>query len=220
MKNSFTLLELLFVLVLISIIAIELLPRMKSNLLKQAAQQLIADIRYTQHLALTDDKYDPNDKVWFKKRWQIIFGQSVDTEQKLAYSIFSDNTTDDDDAKPGLSELAIDPSNNNKYLSGGYSGILKTSEPQANKKMNLGLSYGIDEYKFGGGCSARTRRISFDHYGRPIKDSLALYTTAYKKGRLLTKACTIELIDSNEGSIVINIEPETGYVHITDYEEF
>ncbi len=215
MKKSFTLLELIFVIVIIGIIATEVIPRMKSNLVEQAALQLVSDITYTRHLALTDDKYDPNDKDWFKKRWQIIFGKSYDTKHKLAYSIFSDNATDDDDAKPGLSELAIDPFDSTKLLSGGYSGILKTSDPKANKKMNLGLTYGIDKYEFGGGCSSRTRRISFDHFGRPIKDSLATYTTAYKKGKLLSKVCTIKLINTSEGEVIISIEPETGYARIT-----
>ena len=220
MKKSFTILELVFAIVLIGILAIEIIPRMKSNLLEQAALQLISDIRYTQHLAITDDKYNPHDKDWYKKRWQIIFGQSYDTKHKLAYSIFSDNATDDDDAKPGLTELAVDPTDPSKYLSGGYTGILKTSDVAANKKMNLGLSYDIEKYEFGGGCSSRTRRVSFDHYGRPIKDSLATYVSAYKKGKLLSRACTIKLINESEGYIVISIEPETGYAHITDLKLF
>ena len=60
-KKAFTLLEIVFVIVVIGILATVILQRRQDNSLREAALQLISDIRYTQHLALTDDKYNPKD---------------------------------------------------------------------------------------------------------------------------------------------------------------
>ncbi len=222
LHSAFTLLELVFVIVIIGILTTFLLQENKRNITYEAATQLVSHIRYTQHLAMVDDKFSANDNVWYKKRWQIIFGTSVDTDNKIAYSIFSDNASDADDAKPNLSELARDPMNPEMYLSGGYSGILNTLDDyQANKKMNLGLSYGISTIEFSGGCLSGTKRISFDHLGRPIRDSLATYDQSYHTStgtgttnRLIQDACIIKLINPDEGNATIRIEPETGYAYV------
>ena len=63
----------------------------KSTKLSEAATQLISHIRYTQHLAMVDDKFDINDNTWFKERWQLMFIKDADrTQGKIAYTIFSD----------------------------------------------------------------------------------------------------------------------------------
>jgi type II secretory pathway pseudopilin PulG len=218
MKKSFTLLELVFVIVVIGIIALAVIPRINSNKLQQAAIQLVSHIRYTQHLAMVDDKYKVND-FWFKERWQLVFQmQTSHTYGKYTYTIFSDRDSvkgKPPNSKPDITndEIAIDPLNKEKFLSGGTHSLY-TSDVRANKKMNLGLSYGIDSYSLSGGCSSV--RISFDHLGRPISDDLNDYTSSYMNGskKLIHSTCIITLNSSKEGSIEIHIEPETGYAHI------
>jgi prepilin-type N-terminal cleavage/methylation domain-containing protein len=83
MKKAFTMLELVMVIVIIGIIAAVIIPRTGSNKTAEAAVQLVKDIRYTQHLAMIDDKYDATDANWFKKLWQITFSGNT-------YSIVSD----------------------------------------------------------------------------------------------------------------------------------
>lgn len=226
MKKAFTLLELVFVIVVIGILAVAIIPSTRSNPLQEAATQLLSHIRYTQHLSMVNDKFDANDADWYKKRWQLIFGKSTDSDGKIAYTIFSDNkgTIAGPNGNPNTGEIAKDPMSSEKLLSGGYSGSLATSDYRANKKMNLGLSYrtttvtmggacsgGCDE--FGGACSGDLR-ISFDHLGRPIRKSLKTYTSAYKTNRLLEAQCTITLGNATEDNVTIAIEPETGYAHI------
>jgi len=225
MKKAFTLLELVFVLVIIGIIAAVMIPEMKSNGLREAAMQMISHIRYTQHLAMVDDRFDLSDSEWYKEKWQFIYGKSdssstKDTDGYIAYSIFSD-WAGSSTGNPDLSEMAKDPMTNSKYLSGGFSGALDTYDPEANKKMNLGLSYGITDVEFSGGCRADTMRISFDHLGRPIRDPLTTYTQSYDTAtgsgttnRLIQDACEIKLINPSEGSATIKIEAETGYTYI------
>ena len=197
-KRAFTMLELVFVIVVIGILAASIIPNTRRNTLREAATQLVSHIRYTQHLAMVDDKFDANDPKWFRKRWQIIFGKSLntsnpDTNDKWAYTIFADNAGASSGSNPGLSEMAIDPLNRDKYLSGGYSGSLDSDDKRANKKMNLGISYGITGISMSGGCSASNVRISFDHLGRPIDGNLTTYTKSYKSSKLLQTRCNIIL---------------------------
>ena len=94
MKKAFTLLELVFVIVVVGILAALIIPRTKTNPVQESAVDLLSKIRYTQHLALVDDQYDSANAAWYKNRWQIRFNGN-------AYSIVSDNNTN----------FAKDPSN-------------------------------------------------------------------------------------------------------------
>lgn len=217
MKKAFTMLELVFVLVVVGILAAVIIPNTKTNPLQEAAIQLVSHIRYTQHLAMVDDKFDSNNTNWYKERWQLIFQMSTThTEGKYTYTIFSDkvsNTGTPHDGLPNLTnnEIAMDPSASGKYLSGGTPSLY-TSDIRANKKMNLGLSYGIDSYTLTGGCAGV--QVSFDHLGRPLYNRLNDYISSYKTGRLVTSTCVITLSSASDGNVTIAIEPETGYAHI------
>lgn len=209
--------ELIFVLIVIGILAAVIIPEMKSNKLREAAIQVISHIRYTQHLAMVDDKFDATDGNWYKGRWQILFGTSAYTNNNVAYTIFAD-TSGNSTGNPDNDEVAINPINKSKLLTGGFSGKLYTSDPKATKEMNIGETYGITLYSLDKGCSGA--RIAFDHMGRPFRGDMSSTDTAYHAGRLIqTDAggdpCEITLT-SSEGSIVIAIEPETGYAHILD----
>jgi len=85
MKKAFTMLELIMVIVIIGILAAVIIPRTGSNKTAEAAVKLISDIRYTQHLAMIDDKYGQNNN-WYRDLWQIRFNGN-------SYSIISDNGT-------------------------------------------------------------------------------------------------------------------------------
>ena len=203
-------LELVFVIVAIGILSAVFIPKFGQNKLSEAANQVISHIRYTQHLALMDDKFDSTNQNWYKRRWQIIFGTSVYTEGKPAYTIFSDTS---ETGQPDLSEIAKNPQDSSKLLSGGYSGTLYTSDSQATPELNIGKKYGVDSYALSGGCSGA--RISFDHLGRPLQGDLSSMTGPYSAGtqRLITAPCIITLRRSND-SVQIVVDPETGYVHL------
>jgi len=86
MKKAFTMLELVFVIVVIGILAAAILPRMDRDSAAEATIKLQSDIRYAQHLALVDDKYDAGNANWAQNRWQIRFNGN-------SYSITSMNNT-------------------------------------------------------------------------------------------------------------------------------
>jgi prepilin-type N-terminal cleavage/methylation domain-containing protein len=220
MKKAFTMLELIMVIVVIGILAAVMLPRVGSDRLAEAATQVISHIRYTQHLAMVDDKFDaaPSSE-WYQKRWAIRFKEDVlfggNTYSDVwACSIYSDTSKD---GNPNLSEMAKNPLNSEQYLSGGYNNILDTKDSKSMKKLRIGSSYGISNVVFGGGCRSTQLFVHFDNFGRPFNSfcTNASYEPDPGGGypRLLTSACTITLSDSSN-SVVIAIEPETGYAHI------
>ncbi|WP_373005329.1 Tfp pilus assembly protein FimT/FimU [Sulfurimonas sp.] len=214
MKKAFTMLELVFVLVVIGILAAVMIPQMQSTKLREAAIQLVSHIRYTQHLAMVDDKFDSNDTNWYKSRWQIIFGKNNRTGGELAYSIYSDSPNYGGSASQG--EIAIDPADMSKILSGGSSAFDMTNE-KANIKLNLGISYDIDTETsdlMKGGCAGQVR-LTFDHLGRPIQGTINGFTKSYEVNKLIQTRCDI-VLTSPEGNVTIAIEPETGYAHILD----
>lgn len=215
MKKAFTMLELVFVIVVAGILASLIIPSTKTNPLEEAAVQLLSHIRYTQHLAMVDDRYDSTDSEWYKSRWQLIFYDGVNSNSVPSYTIFSDNPGYSGD--PSSGEIAIDPQNKSRLMTGGYSGSSQLDVTSTNfigmKSMNLGIQYGVIGYDLNGGCNGA--RISFDYLGRPIKGDLSTMTAAYKAGtqRLIVSDCNITINSLND-SISITVNAETGYAKI------
>ena len=219
-KSAFTMLELVFVIVVIGILSAVFIPKFGQNKLSEAANQLIAHIRYTQHLAMIDDQYNANDASWYEKRWQIVFGTSAYTGGNLAYTIFSDISLT---GQADINEIAKNPLDKSKLLSGGYSGTLYTSDSQATSQLNLGQKYGIVDFHLTGGSTGSSAyRVVFDHLGRPYRADIS--TTTSPQNRLATSKIYIKLcrsncigsnstINSTEEAVIV-IEPETGYVHL------
>jgi prepilin-type N-terminal cleavage/methylation domain-containing protein len=218
MKKAFTLLEMVFVLVVIGILAAVVLPRTKGNSLQDAGIQLLSHIRYTQHLALIDSKFDANDRNWFKKRWQLVFSSSAAANNQPAYTIFAD-TAGNSTGDANSSEIALNPQNSTQYMTGGYPGAnaldINHDDFNGMKKLNLGMSYGVTSVTLSGGCS--NSRIAFDNLGRPMKGDQSSMNGAYTNSRLITQDCLITLSNGNE-NLIISIRPETGYANIIQFD--
>jgi len=215
MKKAFTMIELVFVLVVIGILAATIIPRMRTNPLQEAAIQVLSHIRYTQHLAMIDDKFDASDTNWYKKRWQIVFSNAVTPNSTVAYTIFADTATAATSTYSGdadISEIAKNPENTLKLLTGGYGSSISSNHSQVTKKLNLELSYGITSVEFNDGCD-QGLRIAFDYLGRPMKGDLSGNASAYENDNLIRRDCTVKLIDGIE-SISIKVEQETGFACI------
>lgn len=236
MKKAFTLIELIFVIVLIGILAVSATSRFTNDTLQTAADQIINHIRYTQHLAMTDDKYRPsaalsefngagatnNAQSWYKSRWQLRFSNTATgSGGRWAYTIYSDQpgtTTNDYDGKPGLNEIAVDPHDATKLMSGGYATIVAEGDANRNETMDLGQTYDITGVAFTGGCASGTTQmfISFEHDGTPMFRNPNLLDDRYKDGannRIIQSTCTITLTHSSGETMNIFVEPYTGYAH-------
>ncbi len=206
MKKAFTLLELVFVIVIIGIISVVMIPRTGSNKVREAATQLVSHIKYTQHLAMVDDRYDTNKKrgkLWFAERWQIYFANDGSGNRNLVYTIYSDRdraTNADGD------EIALNPLNEKLMTGDSKYGVDSITD-----KMNLTASYGIDSIAgdiMTGGCVNR-QRLFFDFLGRPH------FNNDNAHSRLMITDCNISICDNGDCA-TITIEAETGYAHILE----
>jgi hypothetical protein len=233
-KQAFTLLELIFVIILSSIIGVVIL-RVPDYSLELARDQLIKDIRYTQTLALLDTKFKESNnssepvelnstKFWFKSFWQLKIGM---TYKKPYYTIFSDKATDSRTTnfdKKGLfaDEVAIDPATG-KYKIGRWSELYSSwklvfKKYNSDTRQHLGIEYGIDGFEINNTLKGRWRsnkyiRIIFDGLGRPYysyvsKDSGDLYPFKY----LLQETVQIKLV-KDEDKICFNLESISGLAY-------
>lgn len=230
MKNAFTMIELVFVIVIVGILSLVISSSFERNTLREAADQVVSHIRYTQHLAMVDDKFVPTESNWFMRRWTIRFQENLvyttlapnKTYNKIwAYTIFTDlpNFTGHN---PDLMGMAKDPQNNAQYLSGGYDNTLHVESSSAMKKLQLGISYGVEDITFSGGCRSNVLYLHFDYLGRPMNSFPTTHPyelAAAGWHKLLKVQCRITLCDgdctdANSNKVVIGVEPESGYAHI------
>ncbi len=73
-KQAFTMIELIIVIVVIGILAAVMIPKTDTEPARDAANQLSRHIQYAQHLAMVDDVYDDTDPNWPDNRWGVIIG--------------------------------------------------------------------------------------------------------------------------------------------------
>lgn len=83
-KKAFTMIELIMIIVVVGILAVAVIPRVDRDTLVEATNQVASHVRYTQHLAMMDNKYNPRDSNWYRNRWKITFNNN-------SYSITSGN---------------------------------------------------------------------------------------------------------------------------------
>jgi len=207
-KTAFTMVELLFVIIVIGIIASLALPRMDRDLRQDAADNILSAIRYTQHMALIDNKTDPFDVNWQQKLWMIRFTGGANA----FYTVSSDN---DKSGTVNKTESAIDPING-KYMynsSGSFSSMANDESPN----IFLAQNYGINSVTPGGSCSAQ--HIAFDQLGRTF-GGLKTTSTGTSAGNdyanYLLGNCTMTFgfTDTSIDDIVITISKETGSAYI------
>ncbi len=222
MKKAFTMLELVFVIVVIGILVAAIVPSTRTNPLQEAAVQVLSHIRYTQHLAMVDDKYDADSATWFRERWQIIFSENEGSADVMGYTIFSDEAGGSS-GNPDEAEIARNPSNTSRRLTGGWNNgnILNIDHASfiGTDKLNVGRSYGVTDITFSNTCdgvNGTSKRIAFDHLGRPLQGTLSSNTQAYDTNDLIQSDCDITLTHTDGNNIIIRVQEETGFSCILD----
>ena len=227
-KRAFTMIELVFVIVVVGILAAIMIPKLNRNASREAANQILTHIRYTQHLAMQDDKYENfinnQSKLWFKMRWGIAFNNTSLYDECLIdkpgiktwkYNVFFDNSFKGNINSE--SEVANDIYKSGKLLSGGWSGMSTDACKKINKELNLGKRFGITSVDFKDGCSGM-QTINFDEMGRPMKVVSVTKNRGAKRpyDRLLKKDCSITITDKRGNQTTITIEKESGFSSIKE----
>jgi prepilin-type N-terminal cleavage/methylation domain-containing protein len=163
---SFTLIEVLIVIIIIGILISSISFNLTPDKLSLAADDLIKNIRYTESLALKDDKYQPfpiadNDiennrsKYWFKQWWHL---KITDAGNDIIYYIFSDQPRNSESTNfdnktvtkaQYTKELAV---LNGKYLIGADKEDTGNNnyppKSQINLNLNLTKTFGIKRVEF------------------------------------------------------------------------
>lgn len=227
-KRAFTMIELIFVIVVVGILAAIMIPKLNRNASREAANQILIHIRYTQHLAMQDDKYENfisnQPKPWFKTRWGITFNKTSLYDECLIdkpgiktwkYSVFFDNSFKGNINSE--SEVANDIYKSGKLLSGGWSGISTDACKKINKELNIEKRFGVISVVFKDGCSGM-QTINFDEMGRPMKVVSVTKNRGAKRpyDRLLKKDCKITITDKRGNQTTITIEKESGFASIKE----
>jgi len=220
-RMAFTMIELVLVIVVLGILAALAIPRLESDHRQDAADNLLSAIRYTQHLALMDNKNDrtgsglkaPIRTNWQRALWHMRFS-SYDGGAKWFYTISS---SQDADANVDQNEVAVDPSNGKIMYN-----LAGDDEIGPNESPNIFISelYGINAVDFTNctGATGRTRNsntarhIAFDYAGRPHK---GIYGASNNYATVMHQDCIIHFTFLNNSTpIDININQETGYAFI------
>ena len=202
-KAAFSMLELILVIVILGFIAALGLPRLENDPLREAADQLVRHIRYTQQLAMNDNKSDASQSVWYASNWQIWFRIF---NGKYYYEIFSDVNQE---TNSNSSEEAKDPLTG-KNLGNGDNGV---GLPD-NNDVNLTGKYNITQMTFSANCKyGQGGKLAFDALGRPYGD--VSYSATQPFYKFLTTQCLITLQHGSGRSADITVIPETGYSFIS-----
>jgi len=206
---AFTLLELITVIIVLSILATLSIPRLRRDLKQEAADNILADIRYAQYLALTDYKHRADKPRWQRSFWRIGF--NICREDDYYEYIGSDSM----DYRGGIDivEAAIDPSNGKKML---WSGSCSDGGNDiTSNRIFLSHKFGIVKVETSGSCSSNNY-IGFDHLGRPHNGFTRSNTPNYAS--IIQTECHFTFTMTDETDFTIIINPETGYAYIEGQE--
>lgn len=232
MKKAFTIIELIFVIILIGIMSAVVVTSFKTSddNLALAAHQVVNHIRYTQHLAITQQEFDPKDLAYdpnpphtkankgtyFRSWWQMRFVVVPATNAApsiVGYAIYSDSNRLGN-ININTAEAAINPTDGLR---------LSCMSNQSNSPdTNIGNKYGITNISFSANCQSndfstvtgRVGTIVFDEKGRPY-DGIANNNANNPYQYILSTPCTITLTGDGGRTATITVTPETGYAQIT-----
>ncbi|MBN2768850.1 MAG: prepilin-type N-terminal cleavage/methylation domain-containing protein [Campylobacterales bacterium] len=214
MKKAFTMIELVFVIVVMGIIAAVALPRFESDNVQEAMDQILSDIRYTQHLALVDNVIDPTNASWQSALWTIRF-QKTTVGDEFTYTIASDISNYDGNFDK--IEAAIDPRDGRPIY-----GNIPAGDTTVSPKVFITKKFGITNVDFATGCNVATgsggtnnsQHIGFDSFGRPHKGHLGNNLPNYSS--IMQGNCTIAFTFAGGETSWVTIQRETGYACISN----
>lgn len=208
-RLAFTMLELVFVIVVLGIIAALAVPRFDRDLKQEAADNILSAIRYTQHLALIDNRHKFDDPKWHRRFWKLMFAPC--SNGKYFYRIGNDDDMDSTSTFE-QSESALD-SANGKFMYVANNG--SCSDDDVSPNILIGKKYGVTVNDGTGGCTGK--HIGFDHLGRPHTSFSG--STVPNYSTYMSSDCTMNFTLSDGDTFSIIIESETGYAYIDGQEE-
>ncbi len=205
-KQSFSLIELIFVIVIISIVVIQFLPKLSNSKLNLAANKIIIHLKNTRYQAMIDNKFNDKDDFWFRERWTFKFQRCEKSIGGVYYVVYSDSNHGGHINK---NETLKDPLTQ-KWLYSNYDCDASFDE---SKDILLTKEYGITKIELSCNNTTTIGQISFGYDGKVYTKLGTKIEDTYKYE--LKEKCNVNLYDNDNNYVTITIEPNTGYIYKT-----
>jgi len=191
----------IFVLIIISIVISQSIPKTQISQLNLASDKIILYLNYVRYIAHIDNKFNKNDEEWERKRWTLKFKNCNKKIGGLYYIVYSDMYGGTAHVKK--EDTLKDPLNN-KYL---YSnGCQEDTLNDKSKHILLTKEYGIEKIDVSCNTTSSIGQISFGYDGK-------IYSQLGTNIKEIEKSCIIKLIDKENNFQEIVVESKTGYIH-------
>lgn len=205
-KKAFTMIEGIFAIIVIGILATIAMSSVDRHLRESTIDKMLHSLRYTKHLALIDNKMNPSEILWQKSLWTMGF-ETCDNE--IFFYIGSDTNLN---GTIEVSEAASSSVDNKLFFSDKNNCSSDLSSEDIFIEKNLLVSSVVFD-----GCGSNTNSISFDYLGRPHTNINNIELSDYNT--LIENDCIITLkFNADLKPIIINIKKETGFISINKRE--
>lgn len=203
MKKSFSFLELILTLILLTFLYTIFIPKHNINNINQLTDKLSLYISYVRYKALIDEKFENTDYLWHKKRWTIKFFRCRDEEDGIYFSIYNDKNKT---GHPSTEDSLKDPLSN-KYI---YSSNYCKENSKNSKYVLLTKNFDIQNVDISCNSTSSLGQLSFGVDGK-VYSKLSAYENESDEFEI-NSPCEIKLRTKNGEEGTILIENTTGYV--------
>ena len=204
MKKSFSLLEIVLTILLISFIYTIFLPKNRINYIDEVTTRMQLYISYVRYKALVDDKFNSEEPLWHKKRWTIKFFRCRESVGGIYYSIYSDNNKT---GIPSAEDSLKDPLSQKNIYSSNY-----CEENSSNSKfVLLTKNFGITDVQISCNDTTSLGQLSFDSDGK-VYSKLSNYANESNEYEI-NKPCFLKFISKDGENKELVVNPYTSYTN-------
>jgi len=203
MKKSFSLFEIVIVVILITFLYSIFTPKQNQNKLNDITNRLSLYISYIRLKALLDDKFDKSDSLWHKKRWSIKFFRCRESEDGIYFIIYSDKNKT---GQPSIEDSLKDPLSNKNI----YSSNFCQENDKNSKYVLLTKNFDITDVKISCNNTTSLGQLSFGNDGKVYSKLSNIENEFYEYE--IDKECKISIKSKNGEVKEIKIHPKSGFV--------
>ncbi|RXJ76846.1 hypothetical protein CRV03_08385 [Arcobacter sp. F155] len=204
MKNSFSILELILVLFILSLVITTFYFKPYENKLLDATNRIELYLKQTRYQALIDNKENKEDSLWFRKRWTFKFFNCAN-DKGIYYVIYTDENKK---GHPNENESLLDPLTKKRV----YSSNSCEYDENRSKYVLLTREFDVIDTNITCNSTKGLGQLSFGNDGK-VYSKLSTYENRSQDYEI-KNSCYIELINKLGQKKTIKIEPNTAFIGI------